>query len=135
MGLKLTAAEVSSGAQSIPNVHFYGGKVEIGIKLGSLWNQAEEALDEMEMDDMKDGKVEFEEFWHWFAKKKVGLQQGSLAYQLIEARDNAFREHVQLLSLFITRKTCTWRPSAGNELTCSSSPMGKMLAAKARGGR
>jgi hypothetical protein len=39
------------------------------------------------------GKVEFEEFWHWFTKKRVGLQHGSLAAQLLEARDKAFKQY------------------------------------------
>eukprot|EP01045_Picozoa_sp_COSAG04_P014051 COSAG04_NODE_1032_length_8624_cov_10.077889_4_plen_50_part_00 len=41
----------------------------------------------MEIDTKKDGRVEFDEFMHWFTKKAIGMDAGSVGWRLIEARE------------------------------------------------
>ena len=47
----------------------------------------------MEIDTKKDGRVEFDEFMHWFTKKAIGMDAGSVGWRLIEAREQALRDH------------------------------------------
>ena len=47
----------------------------------------------MEIDTKKDGRVEFDEFMHWFTKKAIGMDAGSVGWRLIEARERALRDH------------------------------------------
>ena len=46
---------------------------------------AQVAVADMELQTKKDGKVEFDEFMHWFTKKQIGMDAGSLGWRLIEA--------------------------------------------------
>lgn len=81
----------------------------IGLKL--TLQEADEAVREMELAEKKDGVVEFDEFWHWFTRKRVGLAPGTVGYRMIEARERAYKAEM----------------GAG-------SPMGRMLASKGGGG-
>ena len=82
---------------------------KIGLKL--TLDEAEEAVREMELAEKKDGVVEFDEFWHWFTRKRVGLAPGTVGYRMIEARERAFKKEMG-----------------------AQSPMGRMLSAKQGGG-
>ena len=39
----------------------------------------------MEIDTKKDGRVEFDEFMHWFTKKAIGMDAGSVGWRLSES--------------------------------------------------
>lgn len=69
--------------------------------------QACSALDEMEMEETRDGLVSLEEFVNWWKSDSTTKAEGSIAGQLAEARDKAFASELQ-----------------------AGTPMGKLLAAK-----
>eukprot|EP01048_Picozoa_sp_COSAG05_P017707 COSAG05_NODE_2463_length_3031_cov_2.166439_4_plen_233_part_00 len=69
--------------------------------------EACDALDEMEMDETRDGLVSLEEFVNWWNSDSATKSKGSIAGKLAEARDKAFASELQ-----------------------AGSPMGKLLAAK-----
>jgi len=70
--------------------------------------EACQALDEMEMDGTRDGKVSLDEFVDWWNSDTATKKKGSIAGRLAEARDAAFKAELD-----------------------AGSPMGKLLAAKA----
>eukprot|EP01043_Picozoa_sp_COSAG02_P010920 COSAG02_NODE_395_length_23127_cov_130.205663_4_plen_869_part_00 len=61
-------------------------------KLGLLLSPKEvtQALAEMEMDDTRDGKIEFDEFLNWWEADSTTKAAGSLAFRLQEAKEKAF---------------------------------------------
>ena len=78
-------------------------------KLGLLLSDEEvtQALAEMEMDDTRDGKIEFDEFLNWWAADSATKTAGSLAFRLQEAKEKAFAAEL-----------------------AAGSPMGQLLAQK-----
>eukprot|EP01043_Picozoa_sp_COSAG02_P026162 COSAG02_NODE_1499_length_12268_cov_12.941984_2_plen_433_part_00 len=90
----------------------YLDESEIGAfckTLGLLLTDAEvsQALDEMEIDGTRDGKIDFDEFAAWWASGSRTKQRGSLAFRLQQAKEEAFRAEVS-----------------------GGSPMGRMLSQK-----
>jgi hypothetical protein len=61
---------------------------KLGLKFTR--EQACQALDEMELDDSRDGKVSFREFESWWWSETSTKKVGSIAGQLATARDTAF---------------------------------------------
>jgi hypothetical protein len=61
-------------------------------KLGLLLSPEEvtQALAEMEMDETRDGKIEFDEFLNWWEADSSTKTAGSLAFRLQEAKEKAF---------------------------------------------
>ena len=60
----------------------------LGLKFGA--EEACQALDEMEMDGTRDGKVSLDEFVNWWNSDTATKKKGSIAGRLAEARDAAF---------------------------------------------
>lgn len=88
----------------------YLDKHEVGAfcqRLGLLLTKAEvaQALSEMETDSTRDSKVDFDEFVAWWASGSRTKQKGTLAFQMQQAKEQAFEAEL-----------------AGN------SPMGRLLA-------
>lgn len=79
------------------------------LKLGLKLTDAEvgEALAEMEMDDTRDGQIEFAEFLDWWSADSATKAKGSIAFRLQEAKEKAFAAEL-----------------------AAGSPMGQLLAQK-----
>ena len=100
----------------------YLDESEIGAfsrSLGVLLTDAEvaQALDEMELDSTRDGKIDFDEFVAWWASESKTKRKGSVAFRLQKAKEQAFQTELaasspmgQLLSL----KQATRAESAGD---------------------
>ena len=79
------------------------------MKLGLKLTDAEvgQALEEMEMDETRDGQIEFAEFLDWWSADSATKAKGSIAFRLQEAKEKAFAAEL-----------------------AAGSPMGQLLAQK-----
>jgi len=78
-----------SGYLDVEEVQVFCGTLGVAL----TQEEAVAAAAEMELQTKKDGKVEFDEFMHWFTKKQIGMSAGSLGWRLIEAREKALRSN------------------------------------------
>jgi hypothetical protein len=85
--------EDKNGYLDIAEVQKFCGT--LGVELSE--EEAVAASAEMELQTKKDGLVEFDEFMHWFTKKQIGMDAGSIGWRLIEAREKALVSRFRLV--------------------------------------
>ena len=61
----------------------------LGLKFSG--KEARQALDEMEVDGTRDGRVSLDEFIDWWQSETATKKKGSIAGRLAEARDAAYK--------------------------------------------
>ena len=105
--------------------------------LGLLLTDAEvaKALDEMEIDGTRDGKIDFDEFVAWWASDSTTKQRGSLAFRLQQAKEEAFQAELDSGSPLGRMLSQKRPPSAKSQAEEASAPAaaGQMPPAAAAG--